>query len=192
MLQQALALDPADPKGHLLLAKAYLAVGEEDKAAEHRQIAQQVINAVQGAEPLQAEVLKVQMLLKNQRLADAQKQAQNLAQAHPEDWRGHYACGLVCLSQGEPLEALELFHKAEAAGGQSAGLFISLAEAYTLNEDAPNALAWAKKAVRLEPHDPGPRLAMAAVLRSFGYISQAVREEEVAESLQHDAAGDQS
>ncbi len=182
-LSQAIRLDATDAKAHQLISKAYQGEGDTEKAEHHATLAKIIKDARESSDPLEAGVALVRVLIDSGNLEKAQAEAEALIKKNPQDWRSPFLKGLVLKAQGDLPKALAAFQQARRQNDNAALIHLEIALILSEIGDPVEAIGEARKAVNLSPRDPAIRLALVGLLRTHGYMDQAIEEEEIIESL---------
>jgi tetratricopeptide (TPR) repeat protein len=182
-LEKAVGIDPLSQRAQWLLSKAYAQREEQDKADLHRSLAGKLEAARGQNDPVDAESMLVQVLLESGQGPQARERAEALAAAHPRDWRGVFALGMVHRRQGNLREALVCQGKAAQLAPRNPRPLLARAELYSRLGDAVEAITQARQAVGVAPRDPEVRRALARILRAHGQHKPAQEEDELAEAI---------
>ena len=182
-LRKALELDPGDSKAHRLLAKAYQAEGHPLKTRHHLQLAVALERAKKSSDLVGAEAAQIKVLMENKQVEEARKRAEALFRTQREDWRSSYSLGTVLQAQNLPKEARAFLSRASRLNDKAPEPHLELSRLHSEANEAVEAVGEARKAVSLAPRNADIRFALAQVLRTHGYLEQALEEEELAESL---------
>jgi Flp pilus assembly protein TadD len=182
-LERAVGIDPLSQRAQWLLSKAYAQREDQDKADLHRGLASRLEAARGLGDAVDAEGMLVQVLLESGQVRQARERAAALAAAHPQDWRGVFALGVVHQRQGNAVEALVCLGKAAKLAPRNPRPLLARASVYSQKGDALEAITQARRAVAVAPRDPEVRRALARILRAHGQLKPAQEEDELAEAM---------
>ncbi len=182
-LEKAVKLDSIDIRAHTLLGRAYQRAGELEKSEHHFELVKFIEEAKQNKDPLEACTTLVKVLIDAGNPEQARQQAEKLAREHPDDWRAPYVLGMVLRAQGNRKEAIYQLQQAMKQNHLAPEPHLEMALLQSEAGEVLEAVGEARKAVNLSPRDPEIRRILAGILRTHGYLDQAVEEEELAEAF---------
>lgn len=182
-LRQAVELDATYTKGHTLLARAHEALGDDETAEAHRQIAQELAAARAERDHLGSELGLVGVLLKCGQHQRALERAANMLRLYNDDWRAHYLMGLVHNAMGKRQEAMDCLRQAVHVHDKAPEVFFAMARLQAEFGRNKDALSQARHAVSLAPRQPWVRLEMASLLDDLGLAELAREERDMAQAI---------
>ncbi len=182
-LRKAVELEPADLKAHRFLSQAYAKEGFTEKAKQHEMLAETIEKAREGGDVLATEMAMVRLLIDSGQVKAAQKRAEEINRTMPEDWRAPFSRGLVFKAHGKIKEAKNCFMQAKVMNTKVPEVHLEIAKLHSELGESMEAIGFARHAVSLAPRDADTRRMLAAILRQYNFMDQAIEEEDIADSL---------
>lgn len=150
----------------------------------------------QGSKPATADYSKVENLLRDNKLEDASKEADNLLSANPKDGKAWLMRGLILQKQGTLDDAATCFRQADGLKIPEAKAALDQintervqplmqdAEKLIGSKDLPGAAAVLREAVILAPNMAKCHRKLAEVMKQMGDDKEAERENKKADDLE--------
>jgi tetratricopeptide (TPR) repeat protein len=191
---------PGDPTGLVVMARAHLALGEEEKArARLDQVERVAPNSAAAAEVLAMRLaldhpyaeIEVQSVLRSargassERLADVAARARKLATLHGA-WMAWFAAAVAERRRGRVAAARGALEIALEIAPGAVSVHLELAEVLLELEDPSRAATHAQAAVRLEGSSPRALAMLARALRGVGRKAEAIEAAQAALAIQPD------
>lgn len=179
-LETAIRLAPSDARVLMALWSVYSAQGFHDKALASA-------NAVASASSLfRRSRMAVALSLIELKRFDGAYQALTSLYSGERNPAISSALGIVQLRRTPPpgtSPAIQLFKRAVDDEPENTDYLFNLGYAHALAENATEALAWLREAVRFDAADGDAHLVMSAVLQAAGRTTEAQREFDLAKLL---------
>jgi tetratricopeptide (TPR) repeat protein len=163
--------DPTSASAHLALAKIHGLAGRRDKAEKHAELAS-------AKEPGRGFEVLAQILLDQNRPAEAAAYARRSVAADPGRVMSHYVLGVTAQRGGSCAEAVEAFRRAIAAQARQKGLVVrglhaGLADCLArLGQEAEAEREFLAEVAAI-PHSREARVGLALLYRSQGRDAEA-------------------
>ena len=127
-----------------------------------------LINDINVEELVEQSLQRVEELLKNQQLEEAEMVAGQILKVDPDSIKGMQLYGLVLYAQKKYQEAIEILLQATMMDDLNAENYNNLSLCYLQTNQGNQALAVQKKAVDLKPDNPNFLNNLAIIYRSIG------------------------
>jgi len=170
----AVTVHPKDADGHMIIAYAFRALGELDRACRHFQMAAEVHDNRVGA------LLELAFCQQEAgRVSEARKTLANLSHEFPDDPEVANSYGYFLAEVGEDLELAEkLVRRALAADPDNGAYLDSLGWVYFQQGEYQEAFDWLVRAANERPEDP---VILEHLGRSLARLGETERAREVLE-----------
>ncbi len=183
-LLRAASLDAAQVKAQALLASAWRQAGDEDRAAWHAGLADMLEKARQSRDQVEAEALRVEVLLRAEQYQQAEQRVDNLLRMFSRDWRGPLAQGRVRQAQGRAGEARLCYRQAALMNERAPEPLMALAWLEAESGRVKEAASLGRQAVALSSRDAKLRRRLAELLEKLGFNDLARDERKLGEALE--------
>jgi tetratricopeptide (TPR) repeat protein len=182
-LYKAVLLDPTSQDAHFLLSRAYYMLERSALSAAHQEMAETITTAKMNIDQAAGSLMIIQGLLKCDLADSARRLADELSAKFPQAWQGPYAIGLTDKYQGHYSEAIIRMQQANKLDNKATEPLLESAWILAAVKKNEAAVDMGRKAVAVNPRDPGLRRKFARLLRALGHTEMAMEEEEMANTV---------
>jgi tetratricopeptide (TPR) repeat protein len=179
--QAVLAIEPNNLAAHRLLARIYVrALGDANEGDAQMSDVTKAVNELQAILKLapddsQSGLWLARLYRAQNKASDAEKVLKNILQKEPDNGEALEQLSQLLIDEGRAPEAITLLAQA-ADQFSSPDIYDVLGDAYTQAKQFDKAETAYKKAVAMDPDDPGHRHGLADTLLSENKFSEALEQ----------------